>query len=358
MKPFLVILSLITGVNSLAQQDSVRKYLDENLQLTQKRNSVYAAMALRQADRWMLFAVYPDTTVILKMYFKDRALTVRDGPYSLYYPKKILMQQGAFLDNQANGYWQTWYANKQLKNAGTLVRNRMCGTWKSWFDNGQQESEKNFAPADSLPAKKAAARETEDGQNAAADWLQVPAQPGRTNAFTDFTAEGVLSGRSQTWYRNGNRESVVNYINDTLSGECTWYYENGQPSSRETYVNGKVTALECFDESGAKTGSACSIQKPPVLIHPFFSALDYIEYMLHKEKHKDIREEGEVRLSFVVTKEGKINKLQVLHSPDSALTRHIAAIFAGMPAWSPAIMHNRRLDYPVEMTVPYYRDAD
>lgn len=341
MKPLLVVSLWLTAFNGIAQQDTVRKYLDQNLRLTQKHNAVYAAMAIRQGDHWMLFAVYPDTTVMLKMFFKDRALTVKDGPYTLFYPKNVRWQSGNFINNRANGLWQIWYRNKQLKQEGMLVNNEMQGLWKLYYENGQQKSLEQYILADSVKPVGVYKTVTDN------------VNPG---VLDDFFASGILHGPASGWYASGQKESEVNFQHDTLSGLCTWFRENGQPSTRETYVNGKITALECYDESGAGTGSVCSILKPPLLIHPFFTALDYIEYELHKEKRKDIREEGEVNLSFVVTADGRVDKLRINNSPDSALSKHITRIFAAMPAWSPAIIHNRRLDYPVDMIIPYYRD--
>ncbi len=342
-KMWLAILCLLTSYCAPAQQDSMRRYLDQNLQLTRKRDAVYAAMAIRQGDHWMLYAVYPDTTVLLKVFFKDKALTIKDGPYNLYYPKNQPWQIGSFRDNQANGLWRSWYRNNQLKEEGVLVNNQTQGVWKSYYDNGVQKTQQQYIPIDSAAAP---------GNNTAVISNVSPGLLG------DFSVIGVLHGPSSTWYANGKKESEVNYQHDTLSGLCTWYWENGQPSTRETYVNGRVTALECYDETGAMTGSACSILKPPLLIHPFFTVLDYIEYQLHKEIHIDIREEGELSLSFVVTKEGRVDKLLIKSSPDSVLSKCITGIFEAMPAWSPAIIHNRPLDYPVEMIIPYYRDIN
>ncbi len=343
MKPLLVIFWVVTAYNGTAQQDSVRKYLDQNLRLTQKRNAVYAAMAVRQGDHWMLFAVYPDTTVMLRMFFKDKALTIKDGPYTLYYPKNVPWQSGNFNNNRVTGLWQTWYRNKQLKEAGMLVNNRMQGVWKLYYENGQLKTQEQYVLTDSV--KPAGTYET----------VTSNVNPG---VLDDFFASGTLHGPATTWYASGQKESEVNYQYDTLSGLCTWFRENGQPSTRETYVSGKITELECYDENGSRTGSACSILKPPLLIHPFFTALDYIEYELHKEKHKDIREEGEVNLSFIVTKDGSIDKLRINSTPDSALSKHIISVFSAMPAWSPAIIHNRRVDYPVDMIIPYYREFE
>ncbi|MEO5681124.1 MAG: hypothetical protein ABIQ88_00720 [Chitinophagaceae bacterium] len=341
MKLKLVIISLLFTVTGIAQKDSVRKYLDGNLRFTNKRNAVYAAMAIRNNDHWTLFAVYPDTTMLLKLSFKDAALTMKDGPFILYFRKKVISQSGAFKDNLPQGLWQSWYSNGQLKNAGTIIHNQFAGVWKTWNDKGQLISEVSYAHPDSI-----------NGQPV----LNTAGDNKNSGLLEDFEPAGVLQGLSTTWYQNGNKEALLNYRNDSLAGVCSWFRENGSPSSKETYVNGKVTELECYNEEGKYSGATCSILKLPLLIHPFFSATDYIVYELHKEKNKDIKNEGEAEVNFTVTKKGAIEKLVVSNSPDEALTMHIARIFAAMPAWSPAVVHNRAVDYPVKLMVPYYRD--
>jgi antitoxin component YwqK of YwqJK toxin-antitoxin module len=341
MIKFLVaVIFLLAGQTAFTQKDSVRKYLDANLYFTSKKEMVYPAMAIKSEDHWLLYAVYPDTSVLLRAYFKDAALTTKDGPFILYHPKGIKSQMGYFKDNMANGYWHSWYPDGSPKNEGAIVNNQFSGLWKAWYQSGQIMSERTYEYADSLNG-------TPVHQHAPDYRVE--------KVLDDFIPGGKLEGLSQTWYENGNKESVVNYHHDSLAGSCSWYRPNGQPSSKELYVNGKVTALECYDEEGKLTGSTCSILKQPLFIHPFLSAEDFIIDELHKDKNKDIRQEGEAIVNFVVSSSGKIEKATIDSSPDPALSKHILKIINGMPAWSPAITHNRKIDYAVKLVIPYYR---
>ncbi|HTL06700.1 MAG TPA: toxin-antitoxin system YwqK family antitoxin [Chitinophagaceae bacterium] len=339
-KPLLLLLLGCMGLQCLSQQDSVRKYLDEAFRFTNKRNAVYAAMAVKSDDHWLLYAVYPDTSTLLKLYYKDADLSVKDGLFILFHPQRVMAQKGFFKDNLPDGQWQSWYPNGQLKNEGMIVKNHLTGVWKSWYSNGQPMNEHSFF-------YDAAAEGTPVHQYSPAKKLQ--------RVLDDFAPESRLEGRGINWYPNGQKESEVQYHNDTLSGLCTWYRENGSISSQETYVNGLVTELACFDSTGRNTGSACSILKLPVMVHPFFTALDYIEAELHKEKRRGV-DEGEAILNFTVTKEGKVTGLRFLDEGNASLHKVIAQIVAGMPAWSPAVSHNRPIDYEMTLQVPYYKD--
>ena len=109
IKFFLPLVLLLIVLPAVAQKDTVRKYLDEELKLVSKKEAVYLAMALRDNDHWQLYAVYPDTNVLVNVYYKDAALTVKDGPFILYHPKRIIAQKGYFIDNRAQGHWQSFY---------------------------------------------------------------------------------------------------------------------------------------------------------------------------------------------------------------------------------------------------------
>jgi antitoxin component YwqK of YwqJK toxin-antitoxin module len=143
-KLLVIAVFLLTGQTVLSQKDSVRKYLDADLHFTTKKEMVYPAMAIKTKDHWVLYAVYPDTAVLLTVYFKDAALTIKDGPFILYHPKRIKAQSGNFKDNAASGSWQSWYINGQLKNEGTIIDNQFSGVWKAWYQTGQLMSERTY----------------------------------------------------------------------------------------------------------------------------------------------------------------------------------------------------------------------
>lgn len=337
---YLVCILLLPAVSSIAQQDTIRKYLDDDFRFTTKNKAVYAAMIVKADNHWTLSAFYPDSSVLLKISYRDEKLSQRDGPFILYHPKKIPAQAGFFKDNIADGHWQAWYPSGQLKNDGNVISNHLTGVWKIWYENGQLMNERSYLYNDDATGQ------------AVHQFSPVFSNDRVLDNF--FSPEGKLEGAASAWYENGNKESVVNYHNDSLSGICAWFRENGKPSSKEVYTNGKVTDLECYDENGTYTGATCSLLKLPVFIHPFFTAQDYVINELHKEKHRDIKTEGEAQVSFTVTKKGTVEKLVIITSPDAALSKHIAQIFAQMPAWSPAVIHNRVLDYPMSLVIPYY----
>src|SRR6476469_1955617 len=93
----LAICFFLTSFSFAQKKDTVRKYLDENFSLTSRANAYYYAVSIRQDDHYLLYAVYPDSTVLLKAWFKDRDLSVKDGPYEFYFGKRRIAMKGYYM---------------------------------------------------------------------------------------------------------------------------------------------------------------------------------------------------------------------------------------------------------------------
>lgn len=330
----LVMLFLISPVCCIAQKgDTVLRYLDEHLQLTSKNNAAFYGLSIRQGDHWLLYAVYSDKTPAVKIYFKDKNLKVKDGPFEVYYPQNLPAQKGYFTDNVMNGNWITWYENGVMKDSGSLNNNVMTGLWKSWSDKGILHEVVTY---------KAELNKI--------DKYVSQADQGKSNMY-----RGVKDGDYSSYYQNGIKESSGHYISDKQDGEWQWYYENGKLSTKEQYKEGKLSAMTCYDSSGKETGDYCSIQKP-ALLKGFGDYKQFIMQNLEWPKaalRKGL--EGEVRLKIKVNKEGKLESL-VIESEELLFKQAVKQLFDKMGDWEPAVSHNRVVEWEDEMVVPFYME--
>src|SRR6476660_8923051 len=145
MKGLTLIFLFVSTLSFAQKRDTILKYFDAQLHLTDKKNAVYAGAAIRQQDHWFVFALYPDTSYILKAYYKDKTLSVKDGPYEVFYPHNKLAVAGAYHEDARIGVWRTWPENGQLKDSGLLNDNIRMGVWKSWYPDGQLKEESFFS---------------------------------------------------------------------------------------------------------------------------------------------------------------------------------------------------------------------
>ena len=153
MKVKIIALLLLPVVSYCQKKDTVLKYLDQNLNLTTAKNRVYVGVAIKGNNSWFLYALYPDTTPLLKAYFKDKDLQIKEGPYSLYYPKNKKAKEGIYLNNKMYGVWRSYYPNGNIKDSGLMNNNRLTGIWKSWYDDGNPMSESYYSDSDIIVNK-------------------------------------------------------------------------------------------------------------------------------------------------------------------------------------------------------------
>ena len=361
---FFLLLLIASSVTLAQKGDTLRKYLNGALEYTKENDAAYAAMAIKNGDYWFMMGVYPDTSILLKAYFKDKKLTVKEGPFTLYFPKGIKAMEGNYNNNIQQCVWKFYYRNGQLKDSGMLKNNQMVNTWYSWHENGQLFSMANYPSDESLPDKYTPVR-LPGNPGVLADEPITNAKDGAWKSYhpngklkdSGNYKQSVKDGFWISWHENGELESKGFYNLDTQEGKWEYFHSNGQPSTIETYKNSKVVDMECFDENGKSTGSFCSLLKPPTPILDRF--VDFNTYMLDhlfwpKELDgKDVS--GLVKISYTISKEGQLTEFKVLQSPHELLSKEVERFFRSIEKWAPAISHNRTIDLAVLLDIPFYR---
>jgi antitoxin component YwqK of YwqJK toxin-antitoxin module len=331
MKRILSILVFIPLFAASQRNDTVMKFLNANLEFTSEQYAVYYGVAVKRTEGWFLYALYPDTTPLLKVHYKDRALKVKEGHYASYYPGNRLAHSGHYHNNMKTGIWQSWYENGQRKDSGFYTDNYMTGIWKRWYENGSPASVSGYLSTF-----------TYEEQQRMRLTGQVPESGARDGSFV-------------TWYPNGNKESEGVYRNSLLQGRWLWYHENGKLSTEETYSNGVLSDLTCFDSSGKESGNLCGISKPAVLkgIGDFRSFL--MENLSWPPEAIKNRIEGTVWVSFSVDKNGKLQGLYIT-GLSNVLRNAVNEFFQKLPDWEPAVSHNRVVEWKEMVEIPFYLD--
>lgn len=321
-----IALLLLLPVLSFAQKkDTVFKYLDMNLQPTSKKEASYFGVAIRDQNSWLLYALYADTTPVIKAWFKDKKLQIKNGPYILYYPKNIVAQQGYYLENKMNGIWQSWHSNGQKRDSGMVVNNQLMGLWKEWYANGMLKYDYTYGN-----------------------------RPNNVLAGLSTSSFGYKDGSFTSWYDNGIMESTGVYKDDRMEGEWKFFHPNGQQSTIELYKDGKLNSMQCFDPSGKETGDFCSISKPAML-KGFGDYKQYIfQNLFWPEEAIKNNIEGTVSVRFTINKNGMLENL-VAEGADEVLNKAVKELFESMKDWYPAVSHNRAIDWNEETTIPFYR---
>lgn len=333
MKRTLLLLLFIPffAVSQKGHKDTTLVYLDENLNFTNAKNGAFAGLSIKVENGWLVYVQYPDTTPLLKAYFKDKNLTVKEGPYTAYYPKKIKAREGFYYNDKMNGNWRYWYPDGQLKDSGRLADDHLVGLWKSWHPNGNLSSE-SFFKEELTPVEINAAFIAHSG-----------APP---------PVSGIRTGSYTSWYMNGQKEAVGPFNENKMDGDWHWYHPNGARSTMETYTKGTVTNLQCFDSTGKASPDLCSIEAPALLkLYGDYRKFLYQNLNWPEEARKK-KIEGDVRVRFQVSREGKLQNLTI-QSNQPVLQKAVAEFFGQMQEWYPAVSHNRIVVWEDEITIPF-----
>ncbi|MGE5518446.1 MAG: energy transducer TonB [Candidatus Dadabacteria bacterium] len=337
----LLLLIVFIPVFSYAQKsgnDTMVVYLAPNLEFTAKNNAAFYGLAMKEGDHWLVYAIYPDTTPVLRAYYKDKTLKVKDGPYTVYYAKNKKAKDGYYHNNKRYSVWRDWYENGQLRDSGRFNNDRMEGEWKSYYNNGALQVICNFGKPDDEDFSY-------DG--------------GITVREVDYPTEinmnqSSRNGKYTSWYMNGNREAEGKFTNNQFDGEWKWYYDNGKPSTIEQYKKGILSDLSCFDSTGMYTGVVCSVVRPALLKHYGNYRQFIYDNLLWPEEAIKQKLKGNVHISFKVTKEGQLKDFSMVGG-HQVFRKAVSELFEKMKEWEPAVSHNRPIETEEEMDIPFYR---
>jgi hypothetical protein len=292
MTRFILTLVILSACYSASAQkgDTVRKYLNDQFKLTDKRNMVHPALAIRDNDHWYLTTNYPDSIgVLFKIYFKDKALTTYDGPRTVYHPNNIKMEEITMRDNVAQGPYHSWFKDGSQKDSGEYSSGRKNGIWKSWYASGRIES---------------------------------------IGAYNNNQHEGEWDW----YYENGNPSTKETYVKNKITRlEC--FDENGQPSgdhcgiSKMPIPNGNFTNLDRFLQDNIRWTKEMS------------NALSSGTWT--------------VKLKFTITKTGELKDVEVIESPNELFSKEATRLIQLVPKWSPSVSHNREVDYIMDYSIPF-----
>lgn len=348
-------------------QDTTIKYLNKNFEIVKDVNEAsFVAYITKGGKEYPTRIFYGRENIAMEGVFADNKLTIRNGSFKMYYASTSrIMAEGKYDYNIKNGVWKQWYENGKMKDSGRLYYGKMVGRWSFWHENGQLLSRSKYADSFATPENITKGVEKMNKPFAIADYLErfyVDVKSGLWKVFYDNGQQkdsinyvvGEKNGLVKLWFANGNLEAVGNFINDKEDGEWKWYHFNGQPATIEKYKNGKIFSMQCFDSLGKFVGDFCSINKPAIFPGGSSKFEDYIKKnVIYPNDAKPFKHSAVVSCTFTINTQGKVSLVTFGESPIIYFNREIENALYKMPAWDPAIFHNRLVDFDVKLSVPF-----
>lgn len=94
--------------------------------------------------------------------------------------------------------------------------------------------------------------------------------------------KGLLSGTSETWYPNGNRETVKHYLAGKLNGSVEEWYTDGTRKKKEEFLNGKRQGeWQTWKEDGKPKQAGICENGENVEVYEFYK--DGSKHMLYRK---------------------------------------------------------------------------
>jgi protein TonB len=146
----------------------------------------------------------------------------------------------------------------------------------------------------------------------------------------------IREGISKEFHENGALKSVENYSNDLWDGEIITYYDTGIMRRKDYFTKGEFIRGKCFTASGQDTTHFDYLQEPKYEggNEALYKALGTIIKYPAIARENGIQ--GNVILSFVVDKQGRIKEKEVLQSAHPSLDEEALRALTLLDKWIPA----------------------
>lgn len=214
---------------------------------------------------------------------------------SLYDRKKVLQERITFedakLEVRKGAY--VFYQNQKVKIEGQYDKGYKHGEWKYYDENGQLLEKVNYS------------------------WDKI-------------------DGLSEMFWNNGQIARTGRYVVGKRSGVWNSYYKDGKLAGKEGYDEGGMLKEKTYyDINGELIDENKLFQYPsyPGGIEKFYESLSSSIKYPAKAVHNGIQ--GTVKLSFTIKKDGNLEDIKVLESPNDLLSVEAIRVLSISGKWVP-----------------------
>jgi TonB family protein len=300
----LILFMTLCGHFSFAQSDSVIRYWigssPTNIPSKAKTRAVYRL----QNGKWQMESRYLSNGLIYqKASYLDSGFNKLDGNFEQYNESGQLAVRSSYVKGLEEGLRLAWNKNGVKKDSFFMHEGHKTGKGYSWNENGSVVS---FYDLD------------KDGN-------------GPVKFFRDKD-----SLYSQGLYKTGKAE-----------GKWIFYAPEGYKEWEVDYQHDSVVLSACFDKSG-QPGSNCIFEKEASVIGGVKVWKDYLvkaigayNYPSRKTMKSKATLSGEVRVRFMVMKDGTIGEVEILQSLNPEADEIALKVLQGAPHWEPGIYRGK-----------------
>lgn len=302
MKSFILsTLCFLLGYIVSAQR--IEQGYDYNLKPTQYIPRYYAIIEKQDTLWHRQVYFWPEKTMYLDGWYKDKACTVEEGPFVSYHDTRYPKSKGQYLNGRMHGTWLTYSNEGILLDSATYVNGHLTGIRLGWFKNGMASDSSTF--------------------------------------------DGNGNGVEVRWYDDGHPMQAGYWEKDTLKkGKWQYFHTNGKLKATEEYIDGKKLSCHCFDEDGKPLDDAICQEKEAEFNGGTEGWIQFLQTHLNPSVPVNMGApygQFTVLIQFVVDKDGTLSSIQPLTKFGFGMEEEAVRMLKQSPKWIPAQQFGKKV---------------
>jgi len=298
----------------------------------------------QKIEKFYDFAWKPSEPVYARFYVaieKKDSLWQRED---YFIKERSLQMKGSYLDSAckiAHGSFKYYYANRSLQYIGNCIQNKKEGLWLSYHANGIMSDSTVYA--------------NDNPTGTSLGWHSN----GYPSDSAVYNADG--SGVKVTWFDNGVPASAGRYAAGyKQNGKWQYFHKNGRTSANEVYNNGVLINKEYFNEEGVRIADTTNKDREASFNGGKDAWQKFILKQLYfPDQYKIVNADKiVVVVDAVIDEDGKVTDVNVAVPFHPDFDRIAVNALKKSPKWTPAMSHNRRVQYKIRQAVYFAQESD
>lgn len=309
MKPILLILTVLFGINTAAQKSEA--YYDYMWKPCTPEQARFYSEVTKTDSGWLRRDYFLGTKSLqMSGLFEDSANKIANGFFRYYYANGTPESFGNNVHNKKEGLWLGYYPNGLMEDSTVYVNGNPSGTSLGWHSSGYL--------SDSIVYN------------------------------TDGSAVEI------NWCTNGSPSGAGRLMNGKLNGIWTFFHNNGKLAAREMYALGQLQSREYYSASGEKEDTASEDRGAAFPGGAAGWKKFILKHISFPPQYKIVNgNQVTVVVTATIDEDGNVIDPFVEIPFYKDFDNIAVSIFKKSPKWLPAIFHNRAVAQRVRQPITF-----
>lgn len=228
---------------------------------------------------------------------------------------------------ELDGIFESFHENGIQKDSGRYEKNQKQGTFKGWYEDGELHHIYHYL------------------NGMVVDTGYVLRKDGNLSEITIADKDG--NGIFQDYHTNGKIRLIGRIKKGKREGPFVFKADDGSKIMDLVYQKDSVIEAKCFNTDGVTPlGGECVFERVPEFPGGVTGWTNFLSYNLKYPENAINRNiQGVVRVLFLVYKDGRIEDIKIISSPDETLSEEVLRLMKESPRWKPGMHFHEPVIY-------------